>query len=362
MEKIKAIQNTAKLCWKCLKEKEPLHIIKFGPLGYGSGFDNCQTKIQLCEECFQKSNPDIWSEEIVYDSEEAREYGFAHYIHEDEIFAYFDSLPIEGRQFVWNEFHDDGYQMDPQDWIDYQIGILPHEVAKKYGLYSTQEIDAYKEQFPKCRWPVNRIFDDGSKGCWCPFGAHGEYGQKAGRNISEECYQCEHYAKRDENDPIKDIPDHEFSDYQILTQADAIRYKWNERRPLELILFTSYGGGFLPKELKQAADKNPEGRFKYRSGKVVEKLKEMAYEVESLSGYTEEMLKKLIDKHVVVHEKGRGVYYYIESDGYLNMIKKMVIENVDTSRNWVLDEYDGSEAIRYIELEDDKTGFCKFVS
>ena len=66
MEKIKAIQNTAKLCWKCLKEKEPLHIIKFGPLGYGSSFDNCQTKIQLCEECFQKSNPDIWSEEIVY--------------------------------------------------------------------------------------------------------------------------------------------------------------------------------------------------------------------------------------------------------------------------------------------------------
>lgn len=362
MEKIKAISNTANLCWKCLKEKSSIHVMKFGPLGYGSGFDNCSTKIQLCEECYQKSNPDIWSKEIIYDSEEDREYDYAHYIHEDRIFEYFDSLPMEGQQFVWNEFHNDGYQMKPQDWIDYKLGILPHEVAKEYGLYSNQEIAAYKEQFPKCKWPVNRIYKDGSKGCWCPFGAHGEYGQETGMDISDECYQCEYYVKRKEEEKIKDVPDNEYSDYQILARADAIREKNKEKTPLELILFTSYGGGVLPKELRQAAGENPEGRFKYRSGKVIEKLKEIAYEVEDISGYTKEMLKRLIDEHVVVHEKAHDVYYYIENNGPLDIIQRMVIKNVDTSRHWILDEYDGAEAIRYIELKDEKTGFCKLVS
>lgn len=362
MEKIKAIRNTEKLCWKCLKEKNLIHVMEFGPLGYGSGFDNCQTKIQLCEECYQKSNPNIWSKETVYDSEEDREYDFAHYIHEDEIFNYFDSLPIEGRQFVWNEFHDDGYQMDPQDWINYELGILPHEVAKEYGLYSTQEIEAYKEQFPKCKWPANRIFHDGSKGCWCPFGAHGEYGQEAGRNISDECYKCEHYMERDRNNPIRDIQDSEFSDYEILIRTEVIRQKCKIKEPLELILFTSYGGGYLPKELMQVAEKNPEGRFKYRSGKVVEKLKEMAYEIESLSGYTEEMLKKHIKDHVVVHEKAHDVYYYLENDGCLDLIKTMVIEHVDTNRQWILNEYDGSEGIQYIKTVDEKIGLCKLES
>ena len=359
MEKIKAMRNTANLCWKCLKEKNPIHVMEFGPLGYGSGFDNCQTKIQLCEECYQKSNPDIWSKETVYDSEEDREYDFAHYIHEDKIFEYFDSLPIEGRQFVWNEFHDDGYQMDPQDWVDYELGILPHERAKEYGLYSTQEIEAYKERFPKCKWPVNSLFHDGSKGCWCPFGAHGEYGQETGRNISDECYKCEHYMKRKKNDPIKDIPDSEFSDYQILIRAEEIKKKHKTGESLELILFTSYGGGYLPKELMQAANENPKGWFQYRSGKVVEKLKEMAYEIENLSGYTEEMLKNHIAEHGVVYEKAHDLYYYTEKDGCLELIKTMEIVNVDTTRQWILNEYDGSEAIQYIETVDEKIGLCK---
>lgn len=362
MKKIKAIKNTEKLCWKCLKEKDIIHEMHFGPLGYGSGFDNCSTKIQLCEECYQASNPDIWSKEVVYDSEEDREYDYAHYIHEDKIFEYFNSLPVEGQQFVWNEFHNDGYQMEPQDWIDYKLGILPHETAKEYGLYSNQEIAAYKEQFPKCKWPVNRIYSDGSKGCWCPFGAHGEYGQEVGMNISDECYQCEHYRKREKEDKIKDIPDDEYLDYQILVRADAIREKNKVKKPLELILFTSYGGGVLPEKLRRAADKNPEDRFKYRSGNVVDRLKEMAYGIENLSGYTEEMLREQIKKHTIIHEKAHDTYYYIENEGCLSLIKTLVIEHVDTSRQWILDEYDGSEAIRYIEPIDDRIGLCKLTS
>lgn len=228
-QKILAMKNTEHLCWKCLKKKENIHVIEFGPLGYGSGFDCSSTKIQLCDDCFKESER-IWSQELVYDSEEDKEYDWCHYEFEDEIFKYFDSLPIEGRQFVWNEFYEGEIKLEPQDWIDYELGILPHEKAKEYGLYSTQEINAYNERFPKCKHPVNRIFSDKSKGCWCPFGATGKYGQEIGLNICSDCYQCEHYEERKKDNPIIDISNDAYKDYVILVKADAILKRMNGQK------------------------------------------------------------------------------------------------------------------------------------
>lgn len=78
MEKIRAIENSDKLCWKCLKEQERIHTMEFGPLGYGSGFDCCSTKIQLCDACYNESNPETWSEKLVYDSTEDEEHDWCH--------------------------------------------------------------------------------------------------------------------------------------------------------------------------------------------------------------------------------------------------------------------------------------------
>ena len=65
MEKIKAIKDCHGLCWKCLKTFENVRVIKINGLGYGSLFDEFGTEIHLCEDCYNKSNPDIWSLNII---------------------------------------------------------------------------------------------------------------------------------------------------------------------------------------------------------------------------------------------------------------------------------------------------------
>lgn len=88
MEKIKAIKSTEKLCWKCLQEKDDIHKIEFGPLGYGSAFDCCSTKTQLCDECYKVSCQEIWSDELIYDNEECKEYDWSHYKYEDDMYDF----------------------------------------------------------------------------------------------------------------------------------------------------------------------------------------------------------------------------------------------------------------------------------
>lgn len=356
MEKIRAIKNSDKLCWKCLKEQEGIHTLEFGPLGYGSGFDCCSTKIQLCDACYNESIPEIWSKKLVYDSAEDEEYDWCHYEHEDKIFQYFDTLPLEGQQFVWNEFWQGDHYMEAQDWIDYHMGILPHEKAKEYGLYSTQEIKAYEERFPKCKWPANRLYNDNSRGCWCPFGAHGDYNQEISTNISDECYLCKHYEERKKDEKIKEIKDEDFSDYKILVLAKAVRDKLSNRDPIEVLLFTNYGTSSIPEDLLQAAEENPEGVIRNRTGAVISKLKEIRYEIEGLTGFTEETLKKLILEKGIIYSKQDHLYFYMkEGDTHFTQMK---IEQVNTNRKWILHEYDGAESIQYIEVIDESIGLC----
>lgn len=224
MSKIKAIKNHNGLCWKCLNSfnESQIHIIKIPSLGYGSEFDGWATEIHLCNDCYQESNPKIWSMETHQYNDYCEEY-----IYEKEMLAYINNLPIQGQQFVKNEFTIgwNTNHMKPQDWIDYKLGILSHDKCKEYNLYSPEEVEAYKIRFTTCEYPANRIYSDGSKSCWCPFGAYGEYGQGVGLNISSKCYECKYYKKREK--PIKDIPDKDFEDYMefirvILKHGDVL--------------------------------------------------------------------------------------------------------------------------------------------
>lgn len=197
MEKIKALKNHECLCWKCLESKNNIKVIKIPGLGYGSTFDEFYTEIHLCEDCYNDSNTDLWNLNIV--STTILGETFDEYENEDELWEYIDNLPIQGRQFVMNEFSDGAgacYTLEPQDWIDYKLGILPHDKCKEYGLYSCEEIKAYEERFPICEHPVNIVYKDGSVGCRCPYGAFGNKDQELSRNISEECYQCDFFKKR----------------------------------------------------------------------------------------------------------------------------------------------------------------------
>lgn len=213
MGKIKAIKHENGLCYKCLNifDESIIHNINIFETDYGSNFDESSMRIQLCNSCYHESLnkiSDLWCME-----EYTGKYDFKKYKYDDEMYDYILNLPVQSRQLILNEFYNNTYiNMTAQDWIDYELKILPHKKCKEYGLYSFDEIKSYKERFTTCEYPVNKIYNDGSKGCGCPFKANGEYNQKIyERNISDECYSCNHYKKREI--PIKDVAEKDFYDY-----------------------------------------------------------------------------------------------------------------------------------------------------
>lgn len=99
----------------------------------------------------------------------------------------------------WNRYASDcfSYYMEPQDWIDYELGILPHDECKEYGLYSPEEELAYQERFPICKHVQLIKYKDGSSGCKCIRGAFGNKdGTAEGHQTQTECYNCTHFEVR----------------------------------------------------------------------------------------------------------------------------------------------------------------------
>lgn len=206
---VKAIVNHENLCMKCLKLKDSVRLYSIYGRGYGSDFDSFNTELRLCAEC-DNPNIELWFNEnpIMSDYIEVYEY-------EEEIHKLTDSLPLQGQELFENTIAygaSANYRMDAQDWIDMKLGILADEKYEEYGMYSPSQIEAYEERFPTCENPVNVIYDDNSKGCWCPFGAYGEYGQSAGYNISDKCRDCEHFKVRE--NPIKEMDNNTYRKYE----------------------------------------------------------------------------------------------------------------------------------------------------
>jgi hypothetical protein len=193
-----AIKNPDVTCCKCLKETT-IHNINIGAMGYGSGFDSWSTQINLCDECYKFTNPEWWklNEKIAFSD---GDYDFTCYEFEDEIFEFAGNLPLAGQELFWNHYSTEGYTMYAQDWIDYQLGILSHEKCKEYGRYSPQEIQAYKDRFPKCKHVELKIYGDGSSHTQCFRNAFGESdGTCHEHNISNECYMCDRFKEKIED-------------------------------------------------------------------------------------------------------------------------------------------------------------------
>lgn len=226
---IKAIKNTECLCWKCLKEhsKDNIHVIHIPSSGYGSQFDNMSTQIQLCDNCYAETNPEWWKFETVPFTDDGMGELFRY---DKEISQFIEALPLEGQYMVMNEFAYGacaGYSMDAQDWIDFELGELSHEKCKEYGFISPDEEKAYQERFTTCQYPMNRIYNDGSKGCWCPFGAYGKENQLAGDNVSDECYNCHYYKKR--KSPILNISDDDWEDLMMYFHYQINEYRLEQK-------------------------------------------------------------------------------------------------------------------------------------
>lgn len=198
---MKAIENPDKTCCWCLGEFDNLHEIKIDSMGYGSSFDCFSTQINLCDDCYSKTQKCWWDFNVV-ESVEGHDYEYAY-----EIWNFIGNLPLLGRELVINRYARGAgaYKLEPQDYIDYKEGILTHEKCKKYGLYSKEEISSYKSRFPTCNFPVKYITKHKSY-YRCKFGAFGGFwgGQSADPlNYSTECYMCKHYIPRFEQAKIK---------------------------------------------------------------------------------------------------------------------------------------------------------------
>lgn len=215
---IVAIKDDNCLCYKCIqkKSKEKIHIIHIGSRGYGSNFDNFSTKLQLCDGCYAESIKDkpIWNMGVVYgqmhfddyiskkdvpEDQIVSEYIDNRYRYDNEMLNYLSKLPLQSKELVFNRNGYGAcadYNMSAQDYIDYQLGELPHKKCKQYGFYSPQEIAAYKERFPNCECVKIDKYSDGSQGSSCSYGAHGDKDGNIDLNIWNECYMCTHYIPR----------------------------------------------------------------------------------------------------------------------------------------------------------------------
>lgn len=194
---IKAIQKTFNTCFNCLKEIDDVHIIVIPQLGYGSCFDSFGTEIHLCSDCLKLTKEEWWDLEVIKD--EYMEY----YKYEDDILDFVRQMPIAGQELFFNHYARGAnvWKMDAQDWIDYELGKLPHKKCKEYGLYSMDEINAYKEKFSTCEYVYNLKYEEEYGiyyNSWCPFDANGNENQEPDNyNISTECYNCQYYKKRE---------------------------------------------------------------------------------------------------------------------------------------------------------------------
>lgn len=204
----KAIENYDHICFKCLEEKSKLKSYHIYRDDYGSSFDNNHTHMNICSDC-RPVDIDKW-----FDEEPERGDHFVNYKFESKIIKFAESFPLEGQELFWNRCAHTNYTMDSQDWIDDKLGILPDEVyEEEYGMYSPRQIKSYKVRFPTCEHPVNAAFNDTSKGCYCPFGASGNYNQEADINVSTECYGCSKYKLRET--PIKEMDYDTYKKYEL---------------------------------------------------------------------------------------------------------------------------------------------------
>lgn len=197
---------------KCLKKKAT-HTYTIYGRGYGSIYDGSDTKFQCCDDCDKPEYEEWFNETEVMD-------GYIEtYQHEEKIWDLIESLPLESQELFRNRFNRHAYRMDSQDWIDFHLDELPHERCKEYGLYSPKDIEAYNTKFTTCEHVANIIWNDDSKGSWCPFDASGDYGQKVGEcgNLSDECTDCPYYKLRE--NPIKEIKGEDLGEWKNYMRA-----------------------------------------------------------------------------------------------------------------------------------------------
>lgn len=150
MSKVKYVKYEENLCFKCLQKKEAINTYELKNRGYGSSYDNFNSKLQLCNECVENIEKHNELEKWFNETDTREKDYWEDYKYEDNIAEYIESLPIQGQELFINQvcYCACGYNIDSQDWIDIELKIAPDSTYKKYGYYSLSEIKAYHDRFP----------------------------------------------------------------------------------------------------------------------------------------------------------------------------------------------------------------------
>lgn len=192
-DKIKPVEYSKSLCFKCLSESTEIRQYNLLERGYGSDFDGTSSILQLCPKCNDLKLKECFNEKPIQ-NEYWEEYKLEDYIH-----SFIKTLPVQGRELFENSCTK-GWTtdiIDAQDWIDIELNIADDNTYKKWNFYSPSEVKAYKDRFPTCAKVYRKEYSDGSSGCRCPFGAFGNSDGSCGINISDRCYYCKSYKKKE---------------------------------------------------------------------------------------------------------------------------------------------------------------------
>lgn len=114
-------------CYVCHEHKATNFYRFTNPRGYGSLFDSLDLRFQCCDECNRKR-----FEKWFRETPETDRHGLEKYTYERELYEYIMSLPVSSRELMFNGA--DGYKIDSQDWIDFELGELSDEKKAEYGL------------------------------------------------------------------------------------------------------------------------------------------------------------------------------------------------------------------------------------
>lgn len=135
MENI-AIENPTKICWHCRKEKD-IKVFSYPSLGYGSIFDDFSSEFHICEDCLKSVGKDIFSNKVITEKYGDNDmFSYSVYENEDKLAEFVNSHPVEIQELFYNKFGSSSadYNMESNDWINLENGIITEEMKEKYGL------------------------------------------------------------------------------------------------------------------------------------------------------------------------------------------------------------------------------------
>lgn len=119
---------------------------------------------------------------------------------------------------------------------------------------------------------------------------------------------------------------------------------------MKVLLFTNYGSDTRTPKMIEIMNKNGGYTIKGRTGEVIEYIESNCVEYEQISNDNIiEIKQKMRENHELIFtfKNFQGKYYAYNSNTHDS--DSFSIVDVDITRPWTIEDYDGSEGIKYLD-------------